>query len=84
MHLMKQSKLSGVVQISAYICHGSPAVRKSLVQDLRRILSPFTKVGIQISFPAVIHPTALISKSAIIGNGRYIGPNSVLQTSSYW
>lgn len=76
-------KIVDVVLVNAYICHGSPAVRKTLVQDIRRILSPFTKVGIKISFPTVIHPTAIISKSAVIGNGCYVGPNSVLHTSSY-
>ena len=74
---------SGDVHVNAYVCHGSPAVRKSLVQELRRTLSPFTKVGVTMTFPTVIHPTALISKSAVIGNGCYIGPNAVLHTSSY-
>jgi sugar O-acyltransferase (sialic acid O-acetyltransferase NeuD family) len=71
-----------VLAIHVFICHGNPSVRRNLAEISRNTLEPFEKFGICFSFPTVIHPSAYISPSAVLGQGCFIGPGAVIHTNA--
>lgn len=73
---------SVVLSMRVYICHGSPSVRKSLVENLRFFFKPFENIGASLSFPTVVHPAAYISTCAKLGQGCFIGPGAIIHTNA--
>ena len=65
-----------ISSIDCFVAVGSPNVRKTLVEQVKN-LSP-----LPIYFPTVIHKTAVITDTAKIGIGCFIGPHALVNTNA--
>lgn len=66
-----------ILSIDCFVAVGSPSLRKKLVESVENALLPPT-----ISFPTVIHKTAVIADTAQIGRGCFIGPQALINTNA--
>jgi acetyltransferase EpsM len=62
--------------IDCFVAVGSPSVRKKLVESVENASLP------SVFFPTVIHKTAVITGTAQIGIGCFIGPQALVNTNA--
>lgn len=66
--------------LDCFVAVGSPQVRQELVESVQNAFAG--KQNVKVSFPTVIHTTAVIAATAVIGLGGYIGPQAVVNTAA--
>ena len=71
-------------QVFCYVAVGKGSVRKTLVESVHEI---FDKIDndkdprdYHLSFPSLVHPKALVSPTAQIGQGCFVGPFALIHT----
>jgi acetyltransferase EpsM len=62
-------------EVQVFVCHGDGATRVKLAHEARRRFPKAT-------FPNVIHPRAIISPSAKLGVGLFVGPNAIVNANA--
>ena len=64
--------LSDFNKVYCYVAVGSGSMRRKLVESAREFFASFKSIS--LIFPSVVHKTAIISPTARIGQGCFIGP----------
>lgn len=77
----KSESLKGATEVCCYVAVGSGAVRKNLVESVERVFQS-SSPDLRLTFPSVIHKTAVVSPSAKIGSGCFVGPFALINTNA--
>lgn len=64
--------------LDVMVAIGNPILRAQLVDEVK---SAFVS-GPNLAFPNVIHKTAFVSPSAVLGEGVFVGPQAVINTQA--
>lgn len=75
-----QPSLAKNGRFDCYVAIGSPNLRKKLVESVKQLFQ--SQDAGQVFFPSLIHKSAIVSASAQIGDGCFVGPLALINTNA--